>query len=123
MTATFGNAAANAMLTTLAGQALFVSLHSATPGTTGASELSGDGYARQAVTWNAATGQAITNDGDIVFGPASAEWAEATYYGLWSAVTGGTFIAGAALADPVTVPNEGSATFIDTTLEMSLAAL
>ncbi len=44
------------MLDYLATQIASASLHSAGPGTTGASELSGGSpaYARQAVTWNAA---------------------------------------------------------------------
>lgn len=123
MTATFADATANAMMEVLAGLGVYVSLHSANPGSTGASELSGDGYARKAISFDPASDQAIANDDLIAFGPASAEWEEATYYGLWSAVSGGTFIAGAELNDPVTVPNLGEASFATGALIMSLKAL
>ncbi len=123
MTATFGNAIANAMMTQLAAAGVFVSLHTDDPATTGANELVGDGYARKAVTWSAASGQQVANSNVITFGPASAEWEEAAYMGLWSAVSGGTFIAGTELTDPVTVPNAGEASFSAAELIFSLDAI
>jgi len=48
------DAAANAMLDTLTGRFDVSSLHTAFPGSTGASEVSGGSYARQSITWNAA---------------------------------------------------------------------
>jgi len=90
--------------TTEANQALattgwaYVSLHSADPGTTGASELTGGSpaYARVAVTWNAASGGSVTNSGStLTFNfPASAT---AAYFGIWSASTAGTYYIGGAL--------------------------
>jgi hypothetical protein len=89
--------------TTEANQALattgwaYVSLHSADPGTTGASELTGGSpaYARVAVTWNTASGGSVTNSSSLTFNfPASTT---AAYFGIWSASTAGTYYIGGAL--------------------------
>lgn len=45
----------------------YVSLHTASPSTTGANEVSGGGYARQACSWNAASGSAKTNSSALTF--------------------------------------------------------
>lgn len=92
--------------TTEANQALsttgwgFVSLHTADPGTTGASEVTGGTYARVAVTWNAASGGTVTNSGALSINlPASTT---AAYFGVWSASTAGTYYIGGALSPSVT---------------------
>lgn len=78
----------------------YVSLHSATPGTTGASEMSGGGYARQACSWNAASGGAKTNSSALTFSTAGST--AVTYVGTFSAATAGTYGIGAALGSSVT---------------------
>lgn len=123
MTATFADATANAMLNVLGASALYVSLHSSNPGTTGASELTSTGYARQAIVFSTGSAQAIHNTGLITFGPAVGAWTAATYFGLWSAPTGGTFISAAALDATETVPDLGSATFSASALILSLKAI
>jgi hypothetical protein len=84
---------------TARGGTLYVSLHTADPGRTGASELSGSGYARQAVTFDPAAGGATDAVADVVF-PANSGGAAYTvsHIGLWDAVTGGNYHDGAALA-------------------------
>ncbi len=74
----------------LAGVAGFISVHSAAAGAGGANEISGNGYARQPVVFDAATGGVATDDGTAIdfSGPANQTVAE---LGLWSALTGGTF--------------------------------
>ena len=85
---------------------VYVSLHTADPGDTGASEVSGGSYARAAVSradasWNApatsGSGKAITNAGAIAFPTATADWGTVTHVGFWDAASAGTFIAGGAL--------------------------
>lgn len=76
----------------------FVQLHSATPGTTGTSELAST--TRQACTWNAAASGAKTNSSSLSF--TTPGTTAATYFGTFSAVTVGTFGIGGALASPVT---------------------
>ncbi len=70
------------------------SLHTASPGSTGASEVTGGSYARKAVSWTpgASDGQ---NVGTATFDvPAGTT---VTHVGLWSAVTAGTFLDGFAV--------------------------
>lgn len=80
--------------------AAFVSLHTATTSTNGASEASGGGYARQACTWNAASGSTKTNSSALTFTTAGST--AVTHFGTWSAVTAGTFGIGGALSSNVT---------------------
>lgn len=84
-------AAKNSMLDHLGTLIGFLSLHSAFPSTTGASEISGGSpaYARKAVTWNAAASGNLDNNANPVFDvPASTT---ITWIGEWSAATAGTF--------------------------------
>lgn len=80
--------------------AAFVSLHTATPSTTGASEATGGGYARQACTWNAASAGSKTNSSALTF-TTSGSTAN-THFGTFSAVTAGTYGLGGALSANVT---------------------
>lgn len=78
----------------------FVSLHTADPGTTGASEVSGGSYARVAVSWNSASGGSVTNSGALSINlPASTT---AAYFGIWSASSAGTYYIGGALSPSIT---------------------
>lgn len=65
------------------------SLHSADPGTTGASEISGGSpaYARKALTWTPGTTGTATST--AVFDVASG--VTPAWSGIWSATTAGTF--------------------------------
>jgi hypothetical protein len=87
------NAAVDA-ITAISG---FASLHTADPGTTGASEVSGGSpaYARKAISWNAASSGSAATTATVTFDiPTSTT---VSYYGLWSASSGGTFRGGGSL--------------------------
>lgn len=92
------NAALNAIVTT--GTTYYLSLHTADPGLTGANELSGGSYARQAIIFAAASGGAKASTDAQSFtglsGPPTV-----TFFGIWSASTSGTFECGGTCA-PVT---------------------
>jgi hypothetical protein len=95
---------------------VYVSLHSADPGDTGASELSGGGYARAAVTNNstnfpAASGGEKANANPIEFPEATADWPQATHFGVWDASTGGNFLVGGPLDEAKTVQEGDTASF------------
>ena len=78
----------------------YVSLHSADPGTTGASEISGGSYARVAVTWGSASGGSVANSNALSINiPASTT---VSYFGIWSASSAGTYYIGGALASSIT---------------------
>jgi len=74
----------------------FVSLHTADPGNTGASEVSGGAYARQSVTFvqTGANPTVAANNAVVEFPVATANWGTLTHFGVWSAATGGTYLGG-----------------------------
>jgi hypothetical protein len=83
---------------------LWVSLHTATTGTTGAAEVSGGSYARQTSTWSASSaGSAKTNSTALTFTTSLSP--TVTNLGSFSLVTAGTFGIGAALGASVTAPS------------------
>ncbi|HEX7050016.1 MAG TPA: hypothetical protein VF188_07350 [Longimicrobiales bacterium] len=79
----------------------YVSLHTADPGETGASEVSGGSYARQAGSFAAAAAGATSNDADLEW--ANMPAATITHVGIWDAATAGNFLWGGALATSKTV--------------------
>ena len=81
----------------------FVSLHSASPGTTGANENAATGgYARLACTWNAAnTGTGIkTNSTALSFSTSGS--VPVTHIGTWTLVSAGAYTIGAPLGSTIT---------------------
>ncbi len=85
-------AALNAAANGVTAIAAFMSLHSGAAGSGGANEHSTGGYTREAVTWNPASGAVSSASGTPVAaftGPAAGAVAEV---GLWTAVSGGTFL-------------------------------
>lgn len=63
----YDDTAKNAMLNQLATLCTKLALHTADPGTGSSNEVSGGGYARQTVTWAAASGGAMAPSGDVTF--------------------------------------------------------
>jgi hypothetical protein len=79
---------------------LYLSMHTADPGGTGASEFSGGSYARSALlTWGTPASRAVATNA-AKSGTASAQ--TATHWGLWTASTAGTFVWGGPLTTPRT---------------------
>lgn len=76
----------------------YISLHTAIP--TGAGEVSGGSYARQAAGTFTQTGNnptSASNDNAIAFPTATADWGSITYFGIYDAVSGGNLVAYAAV--------------------------
>jgi hypothetical protein len=75
----------------------WISLHTADPGTTGASEATGGSpaYTREQTTWSADT----TDDGVRAGTQVTIDLPAGTYthFGVWTAETGGTFVGGGAI--------------------------
>jgi hypothetical protein len=94
-------AVATAMIACVTTTAAYMSIHSATPGTTGASEIaanSATGYtqaARPAITW-AAYGSAAQVSNDTQTYTMGASWTPGPipYFGLWTASSSGTWLFG-----------------------------
>ena len=78
----------------------YVSLHTGDPSTTGANEVTGGSYARVAVTWNSPSSGTVTQSNALSINlPASTT---ASYFGVWSASTSGTYYIGGALSPAIT---------------------
>jgi hypothetical protein len=77
-------------------RATYASLHTADPGATGDNELSGGSYVRVPITWNPASGGSKS-----IVAPQTVQipvGSDFTHFGMWDAVSGGTF-AGSGLLD------------------------
>lgn len=90
----------------------WISLHTADPGTTGASEASGGSpaYARKQTTWTDGADDGVINGSEVTFDAPAGTY---THYGVRSASTAGTFIGGGALQSggvdtPVVLGAQGS---------------
>lgn len=98
------NAAANGVASNVG----YVSMHTADPGTTGTSEVTGGtpAYARKAVAWSTASGGVASISGGVTFDvPGSTT---ITHVGLWSTATGGTYYGSAALSASETYGGQGT---------------
>ena len=94
-------------------QATHYSLHTADPGATGTSEVTGGSpaYARKATAWNAPSAGDLDNSNTPVFDvPAGTT---VTHYGLWNALTVGTFVGSGPLSANETFAAQGTYTLSD----------
>lgn len=80
---------------------VFVALHKADPGKSGAGdEVSGGGYVRQSITFTQPDDGETWNVADVVFPVAMAEWGEITHVALMTAETGGNRLVQGPLDSP-----------------------
>lgn len=107
----FSNAAKNTMLDHIGGLAVFVSLHTADPATTGANEVVGGAYTRESVTWNASAGGNLDSSNQPVFDVPGGT--TITHVGFWSAASGGVWYGGDQLDAPETYGSDGQFTLTD----------
>ena len=105
--------------------AWYVSLHTIEPTLTGGNEHTAtNGYARMVFTPGPDGGTPdyeVANDANIEFAPCeTADWTEVTYFGVWTAVTGGDFLGYGILTTPRTVLVDGVFRFLagDVTIKM-----
>ena len=86
------NAALDAMFVT--STTYYLALNTTDPGTTGAGEVTGGSYARQAITFAAASGGSKASSSGQTFTGMPAEAGGIPYASLWTAATAGTFLGG-----------------------------
>lgn len=98
------NATKEALAATYASQALFSSLHTASPGTTGANEATGGGYARKALTWTAGASDGVTNAAQVEFDVAAGTY---THVGFQSASSGSALVDSYTLPTPIVMSVAG----------------
>lgn len=104
---TFTNAALETAADAVTDLGGYISLHTADPGSNGASEASGGSpsYARKQTSW---TGGA--SDGSITGSQVTIDAAAGTYthFGIWTAASGGTFIGGGSLDSSAVLGAQGT---------------
>lgn len=90
----------------------YLSLHSADPGTTGANEITGGSYARQAIIFGAASAGVVTSTDAQSFTNLPSESGGCPYFGIWSASTAGTYEGGGGTTGlSVVIPSGSSVSF------------
>lgn len=98
----------NDMLDELRTHVTHVSIHTADPGNTGTSEVTGGTYARVAVTWGTPANGTLSLSSVPVFQiPAGST---ITHFGLWTSASGGQFFGGFALDSSQTYGTAGTYT-------------
>lgn len=107
---------------------VYIALHTADPGDTGASEVTGNAYARVAVSttggWSdpGATSGATENAAAITFPQATpAGWGTVTHVSVWDAATAGNMLFRGALAASKTVAANDRVEFAAGALDISVA--
>ena len=107
----YTNTSKNTALDAIGGAAAYISFHTADPGSTGTSEVVGGTYARVLTTWAAASAAAKAGSQVSANIPAATT---ITHWGLWTAVSGGTFHYGGALSASETFGGAGTYLFTPT---------
>jgi hypothetical protein len=83
---------------------VYVALFTSDPTDAGTgTEVSGGGYARQPITFNAPSNGQVTNAADILFPIATASWGTVTHVGIYDAQTGGNLLFSGALTTSKTI--------------------
>ena len=104
--------------------AWYVALYTAAPNDAGGgTELSGDGYTRQAVTWAAASSPAGTTSNTNVptFTANGGSWGTITHLGIWDASSSGNFLWHGALSASKTVADGDTIDFAAGNIDLTLA--
>ena len=121
MTTTLPDTVSESIIALFTGANVYISLHSADPGKTGASEISGTSYGRILVAtstgWSAAGadvtsgGRVKDNSGIVNYGTAGSAWGTITHLGVWTAITAGAFMGGGPLTASQTVASGNAVSF------------
>lgn len=108
------NAAKEAAALALTALGGYVSLHTASPSTTGANEASGGSpaYARKLTTWTGGSSDGVVPGSQVTIDVPAGTY---THFGIWSASTAGTFITGGTLSASTTLGAQGQILVTPTT--------
>jgi len=101
---------------------VYLSAHTADPGEAGsASEVSGNGYARVAVTFSAPTDGVFPTSADATF-PAAAggNWGTITHFAIWDASTAGNSLFKGALSASKVIDDGDTLKFVAAALTVSM---
>lgn len=82
-------------------------------------ELSGNGYSRQSLTFTAAAGGSVSNLNGITF-QATGDWLPTNYFGIFNTSTGGTLLFWGPLQAQITIGNGGQIQFPINSITVSM---
>lgn len=102
----------------------YVALYTGAPSDSGGgTEVSGAGYARQAVTFDAATspGGTTSNSGDVSFTAAGGNYGTVTHLGIFDASSSGNLLWHGALTADKTVEDGDTITFTAGNIDLTMA--
>lgn len=89
-------------------------------GNTG-TELSGSGYARQAINFSAASGGTTSNSANVDFPAATASWGSVSHYGLFDASSAGNLLIHGAFSSAKTIATGDILRVASTELDITAA--
>jgi hypothetical protein len=104
--------------------AWYVALYTAAPSDSGGgTEVSGSGYAREAVTFAAATspGGTTSNSGAVSFTASGGDWGSITHIGIHDASTGGNLLWHGAMTASKTVADGDTLEFSIGNIDLTIA--
>jgi hypothetical protein len=104
--------------------AWYVALYTAAPSDSGGgTEVSGSGYARQAVTFNAAATPGGTTDNStaVTFTAAGGSWGTVTHIGIFNALTTGNLLWHGAMTASKTIADGDTLEFAIGNIDLTLA--
>ena len=104
--------------------AWYVALYTAAPSDSGGgTEVSGNGYSRQAVTFAAATspGGTTSNTGAVSFTASGGDWGSITHIGIHDAETGGNLLWHGAMTASKTVADGDTLEFSIGNIDLTIA--
>jgi hypothetical protein len=107
----YTNVSKNTALDAIGTAATYISFHTSDPGSTGTGEVTGGTYARVQTTWGSASAASKAGSQITSNIPAATT---ITYWGLWTAVSGGTFHYGGALSASESFGGAGTYLFTPT---------
>ena len=110
----FTNATKETSALAVTGSGSWISLHTADPGTTGTSEVTGGtpAYARKQTTWTGGSSDGSVAGSAVVFDVPAGTY---THVGVWTASTAGTFVGGFALSSSTgALPGQATVTVTPT---------
>ena len=100
-------------------QPIWISLHIADPGTTGADELSNATYSRETSTFGAiSTATSVMTNNSVITFNTDGNGETVTYAGAWYGVSAGTFLFGGALGTSFAYNNAVTPVFAEGALKL-----
>ena len=103
---------ANNMLSQITTTGTFMSVNTASPGTTGANEFGSYTGSRPAITWAAASTGTVSSNDTQTFALTATASSGLTYFGIWNAATGGTYLCGGTTSNlSGSIPSGANVTF------------